>query len=70
MPLPSANFLKLTFSNNSFENIIRVSNSLDPDQARHFVGPGLGSICLQKLSAEGTSIHLTSQTLSDVGATN
>ena len=24
-----------------------VSNSLDPDQARHFVGPDLGPNCLQ-----------------------
>ena len=29
-----------------------MSNSLDPDQARHFVGPDLGPNCLQKLSAE------------------
>ena len=29
----------------------RVSNSLDPGQARHFVRPDLGSNCLQKLSA-------------------
>ena len=28
-------FLKSTFSKNSFRNIIRVSNSLEPDQARH-----------------------------------
>ena len=40
---------------NSFRNIIRVSNSLDPDQARHFVGPDLGPSCLQRLSAEDTS---------------
>ena len=26
--------------------LIRMSNSLDPDQARHFVGPDLGSNCL------------------------
>ena len=32
-----------------------MSNSLDPDQARHFVGPDLGSNCLQKLTAEDTS---------------
>ena len=25
-----------------------MSNSLDPDQARHFVGPDLGPNCLQK----------------------
>ena len=37
-----------------FFNTIRVSNSLDPDQARHFVGPDLGPNCLQrsKMSAK------------------
>ena len=30
-----------------FFNIIRVSNSLDPAQARHFVGADLGPNCLQ-----------------------
>ena len=34
---------------------IRVSNSLDPDQARHFVGPDLGPNYLQRLSADDTS---------------
>ena len=29
-----------------------MSNNLDPDQARHFVGPDLGPNCLQRLSAE------------------
>ena len=29
-----------------------MSNSLDPDQARHFVGPDLGLNCLQGLSAD------------------
>ena len=29
-----------------------MSNSLDPDQDRHFVGPDLGPNCLQKLSAD------------------
>ena len=29
-------------------------NSLDQDQARHFVGPDLGPNCLQKLSADNT----------------
>ena len=49
-------FSKSTFSKNSFRNTIRVSNSLDPDQARHFVGPvlGPGPSCLQKLSADDT----------------
>ena len=36
-------------------NTIRVSNSLDPDRARHFVGPDLGPNCLQKLSADDRS---------------
>ena len=33
---------------------MRVSNKLDPDQARHFVGPDLGPICFQRLSADDT----------------
>ena len=36
-------------------NTIRVSNSLDPDQARQFVGPDLGPNSLQMLSADDTS---------------
>ena len=32
-----------------------MSNSLDPDQARHFVWPDLGLNCLQRLSADDTS---------------
>ena len=31
-----------------------MSNSLHPDQARHFVRPDLGPNCLQKLSAVDT----------------
>ena len=38
-----------------FINTIRVSNSLDPDQARHFVGPDLGPNCLQRLLADNKS---------------
>ena len=42
-------FFKLTFSRKkSFRNTIRVSNSLDPDQARQNVGPDLGPNCLQR----------------------
>ena len=41
-------FSKLTFSKNYFRNIIRVSNSLDPDQARRFVGPNLGPSSVQR----------------------
>ena len=46
-------FSKLTFSKNSFRNTIRVSNSLDPDQAS--VWPDLGPNCLQKILADDTS---------------
>ena len=34
--------------------IASVSNSLDSDQDRHFVGPDLGPNCLQKSSADDT----------------
>ena len=53
-------FSKTTFSKNSFRNAIRVSKSLDPDQARCFVGPDLGPNCLQKLSADDTSRYSVS----------
>ena len=33
-------------------NAIRVSNDMDPDQDRHFVGLDLGPNCLQRLSAD------------------
>ena len=45
------------FLKNSFGNTIRVSNSLDPDQARHCVGPDLAPTCLQRLLADDTSIQ-------------
>ena len=45
-------FSKSTFSKNSFRNTIRVPNSLDQDQARHFVGPDLGPNYLQRLKAD------------------
>ena len=38
-------------------NTIRVSNRLDPDQARHFVGHDLGPNCLQKLSEYDTAFQ-------------
>ena len=49
------NFSLLTFSKNNFSNTIRVSNTFDPDQVRHFVGPDLDTECLLTLSADGTS---------------
>ena len=39
----------------SFRNTIRVSDSLDPGQDRHSVGPDLGPNCLQRLSADDKS---------------
>ena len=44
--------LHFYFKKKSFRNTIRVSNSLDPDQARRFVGHDLGPNCLQRLSAD------------------
>ena len=46
---------KSAFSKNSFRNTIRVSDSLESDQAWHFVRPDLVPNCLQKLSADDTS---------------
>ena len=43
-------FFKLTFS--KILSGIRVSNSLDPDQARHFVRPDMDPNCLQRLSVD------------------
>ena len=46
--------------------MIRMSNSLDPDQARRLVGPDLGSNCLPRLSADDTgSQRVKSQTPED-----
>ena len=42
------------WAEHSFMNTIRVSNSWDPNQARHIVRPDLGPDCLQKLS-----VHVT-----------
>ena len=39
-------FFKINFFKSSFINTIKLSNSLDPDQARHYVGPDLGTNCL------------------------
>ena len=47
------NFSWIFLSNLAFsKKKKRVSNRLDPDQAQHSVGPDLGPICLQILSAE------------------
>ena len=46
-----------------FFNTIRVSKRLDPDQARHFVGPDLGPNCLQRLSADIAGKELNTKQL-------
>ena len=50
---------KINFFVKHFRNTIRVSNSLDPDQARHFVGHDMCPNYLQRLhvSADVTSIE-------------
>ena len=48
-----------------FFNTIRVSNSLDQDQAQHFVGPDLGPNCLQRLSAYIAGKELNTKQLVD-----
>ena len=45
---------KMIFSKKNLPEITSVSNSLDPDQARHFVGPDLGPNYLQ-ISADDKS---------------
>ena len=57
-------FLKLTFSKKYFRNTIRVSNSMDPDQAQPFVGPDLGPNCLQRLSADDKSRYGATELIS------
>ena len=52
--MSSADFYKINFFGKFFRNTIRVSNSLDSDQAELNVGPDLGPNCLQKLSADDT----------------
>ena len=45
-------FSKSFFFQKILSGIPSESNSLDPDQARHIVGPDLGPNCLQRLSAD------------------
>ena len=45
-------FSKLTFSKASLRKTTKVSNSLDPDQDQHSVGPDLGPNCFLRLSAD------------------
>ena len=47
-------FFETSVFKNSLSNAMRVSNSLDQDQDRQHVGPGLDPNCLQRLSKDGT----------------
>ena len=53
----SADFFNISFSikKKKIRNAFRVSNSLNPDQDPHSVGPDLGPDCLQRLSADDKS---------------
>ena len=53
--LSSADIYQKILYKKSFGNTVRVSNGLDPDQARRIVGPDLGPSCLQKFSADDKS---------------
>ena len=45
-------FLQNKLFENDFRNTSRMSNRLDPDQVRRFVGPYMGPNCLPKLTAD------------------
>ena len=56
--LSSADFFRINIFKNSFRNTIKVSNSLNQEQARHFVGPDVGPNCPQRTSADDTCVCL------------
>ena len=62
--------LHITFFKKSIRNTIRMSSSLDPDQARRSVGPDLGANYLPRLSADDTGRqrvngHLVASSVAD-----
>ena len=51
--LSSADIFQINFFITFFqEQVIKVSNGLEPDENRQNVGPDLGPSCLQNLSAD------------------
>ena len=52
-----------------FKNTIRMANSLEPDQGRHFVGPDLGLNCLQRLKSPLARKKLN-KTAAELNSTN
>ena len=58
----SADFIQnQLFREKIFQKYIRVSNSLNHDQVRRFVGHDLGPNCLQRLSADDTRMQRVNQ---------
>ena len=53
--LSSADFFKLTFQK-FLSGILSVSNSVDPDLAQCFARPDMDSNCLQRFSADESSL--------------
>ena len=53
--LSSFDFFKINFFENFFQEYPQCVNSLELDQVRRFVGPGLVPNCLQRLLADDTS---------------
>ena len=44
--------LLLSSADNNFRNTIRELNGLDPDHGRCYIGPHLGTKCLQRILAD------------------
>ena len=64
LSLSSADFFQnQLFPKTSFRITIRESNSSDPDQDQHCVGPDLGPNCLQRLSAGKKKLPLKLKSL-------
>ena len=64
--LSSADLFQNKLFSKILTHIIRVSNSLDPDQDRQNVGPDLGPNCLKRLSADDKSRRWQGEDLKDV----
>ena len=52
-------FFKINVFKNDFKNTTRVSNGLNPDQDRRYVGPDPGPNCLLRLSEAASKERVT-----------
>ena len=59
-------FQKSTFLKNYFRNTNRVSNSLDPVQTGHFVGPDLGTQTVCKSYQQMTKVATSRERVNDI----